>query len=141
MLIGEAMSKCQHIAGVPLLPAIAQRLYLVYLSKGVHATTSIEGNTLSEGQVRQRIEGKLDLPKSQEYLGKDIDNIIQACNNIREELQSSPEMGITTDRILDFNRLVLRDADTEAGVVPGEFRKHSVGVMGYRGPPGKIALI
>jgi Fic family protein len=135
MQIGEARSQCQHIAGVPLLPSIAEKLYFVYLSKGVHATTSIEGNTLSEEQVRQRVEGTLKLPKSQEYLGTELDNIIIACNNIGSELKKNPMIGVTTNRILQFNALVLKGADIDDGVVPGEFRKHSVGVMNYRGAP------
>ena len=47
MLMGEARSNCQHIAGVPLRPETAERLSQIYLAKGVHATTSIEGNTLT----------------------------------------------------------------------------------------------
>ena len=48
MMLGEAQSKCEHIARVPLRPQIAQELHQVYLVKGVLATTAIEGNTLSE---------------------------------------------------------------------------------------------
>lgn len=137
MQLGEAQSKCRHIAGVPLLPEIAWNLYVLYLSKGVHATTHIEGNTLSEDEVRQRVEGKLRLPKSQEYLGMEVDNIIQACNGISRELEENPMIGITTERILQFNASVLKGAEMEDVVVPGEFRKHSVGVMDYRGAPAE----
>jgi hypothetical protein len=52
-------------------------MYKIYLAKGVQATTAIEGNTLSEGQVRQKIDGKLDLPPSKQYLGQEIENIIE----------------------------------------------------------------
>src|SRR6266511_3298337 len=51
LLLGEAISKCDHIAGVPLQPEVAALLNMVYLTKGIHATTQIEGNTLSEEQV------------------------------------------------------------------------------------------
>ncbi len=57
LLLGEAESKCQHVAGVPLRPQVAKRLYMIYLSKGVHGTVSIEGNTLSQDEVRQRVLG------------------------------------------------------------------------------------
>ena len=72
LLLGEAQSNCQHIAGVPLTPDAAEKLYELYLAKGVHATTSIEGNTLTEEQVRQQIEGHLKLPKSQEYMAEEL---------------------------------------------------------------------
>ena len=43
MLLGEARSKCEHVAAVPLQPATARRLHSVYLAKGVRATTAIAG--------------------------------------------------------------------------------------------------
>ena len=42
LLLGEAVSKIDHIAGVPLDPQSARRLHAVYLAKGVLATTAIE---------------------------------------------------------------------------------------------------
>ena len=72
MLLGEAASKCDHIAGVPLKPETADRLHKLYLAKGVRATTAIEGNSLSEEEVIGRLDGSLHLPPSKEYLGKEI---------------------------------------------------------------------
>ena len=43
--LGEAMSKCQHLAGVPLKPHRAEDMAAIYLARGVQATTAIEGNT------------------------------------------------------------------------------------------------
>jgi hypothetical protein len=74
--LGEAMSKRHHISGVPLPPGVADQLHQIYLVKGIHATTQIEGNSLSEDQVRARVEGDLELPASQEYLGQEVDNIL-----------------------------------------------------------------
>lgn len=53
-MLGEAASKCEHIAGVPLRPSVAQELHRLYLAKGALATTAIEGNTLTENEVLQR---------------------------------------------------------------------------------------
>ena len=52
LLLGEAVSKMEHVAGVPLGPDAADRLHSVYLAKGVLATTAIEGNTLTEEEVQ-----------------------------------------------------------------------------------------
>src|SRR5258708_188060 len=68
MLLGECQSKCEHIAGVPLQPDTAEELYKIYLAKGALATTAIEGNTLSEEEVRKHLDGKLQLPPSLEEL-------------------------------------------------------------------------
>jgi Fic family protein len=133
MMIGDARSKCEYIAGVPLRPEMARQLEVVYLSKGIHATTSIEGNTLSEEQVKQQVEKSLKLPPSQQYLQQEVQNIIDACGGIVSELEHNPSIAITPERIKQLNALVLRGLPNEAAVIPGDFRKHSVGVMGYRG--------
>src|SRR4051812_29515706 len=74
--VGECASKCEHIAGVPLLPETAAWMHRVFLAKGALATTAIEGNTLSEKEVLDHLEGKLKLPPSREYLAQEIDNVI-----------------------------------------------------------------
>src|SRR5262245_44237004 len=88
MLLGEARSKIAHIAGSLLNPRVAREMHIVYLTKGALATTAIEGNTLSEEEARRRIEKDLDLPPSREYLGQEIDNVIAAYNEIKDELVS-----------------------------------------------------
>jgi Fic family protein len=133
--LGEAQSKCQHIAGVPLQPKVASRLHLIYLARGIQATTAIEGNTLTEKEVIERVEKKLKLPPSREYLGKEVDNILQACNRMLKDLEHDRPLKLSTTLIEQLNAQVLRDLKLDPGVVPGEIRKHSVGVGPYRGAP------
>lgn len=133
--LGEARSKCEHLAGVPLKPGIAQELHKVYLAKGVHATTAIEGNTLDEKQVKDRLEGKKDLPQTQEYLGKEVDNVIEAANNIMESVEQDGPKPVMLDEIKKYNHLLLRDLELDDYVVPGAFRKVDVGVMDYKAAP------
>ena len=64
MQLGEARSKCEHLAGTPLRPNVAQDFYKVTLIKGAQATTAIEGNTLSVEQVAGIYEGSLEAPPS-----------------------------------------------------------------------------
>ncbi|MBX6316412.1 MAG: Fic family protein, partial [Isosphaeraceae bacterium] len=130
-----AQAHCEHLAGVPLRPETAQQLYQVYLSKGVHATTSIEGNTLTEEQVWQQVvKRKLELPESQQYLAIEVQNIIDACNEISADLKRDPTLVLTAERICHFNKLVLRDIEVE-DVTPGQIRTYPVGVLNYRGAP------
>lgn len=137
MALGEAQSKCEYISGVPLQPAIQKHLHTLYLAKGVHATTAIEGNTLSEEEVQKRIEGKLSLSPSREYLGKEIDNVVEGCNMIMKQLIEGDSAGLDMEEVKSFNAIVLKGLKTEKGVKPGVIRKYSVGVAGYRGaPPG-----
>ena len=134
--LGEALSKCDHIAGVPLPPDIAKTLHMIYLVKGIHATTQIEGNSLSEDEVRARVEGDLPLPESQEYLGKEIDNILAACNLVAEELAAGRNMRLTRERIELFNEMVLDGLPRKEDVIPGKIRTKGVGVGNvYLGAP------
>jgi Fic family protein len=135
LLLGEARSKCEHIAGVPLLPAIAEHLHRVSLIKGAAATTAIEGNTLSEEEVAERVEGIKRLPASREYLGVEVDNVIAAYNMIASELADGDLPPLTPERIRSLNALVLNGLELDEGVTPGEIRTHSAGVAGYRGAP------
>jgi Fic family protein len=140
LLLGEAQSKCEHIAGVPLRPSTAARLHRLYLAKGALGTTAIEGNTLSEKEVLDKLEGKLELPPSKEYLGREIENIVTACDSILKGLKTSDHpTEVTVDEIKVLNRMVLKDLPLNEGVVPGEIRTHAVGIEGvrYRGAPAE----
>lgn len=137
MNLGEARSKCEHIAGVPLRPSVAQELHQLYLAKGVLGTTAIEGNTLTEEQVRQILDGKLQLPPSKEYLQQEIENVLRACNQIGELLTASQPVPLTVAKLKEFNATVLDQLKVEPEVVPGQIRTHSVGVLRYRGAPAE----
>jgi hypothetical protein len=136
MKLGEAQSKCDHIAGVPLLPSFASEMHQIYLAKGALATTAIEGNTLSESQVMAQMLGTLKLPPSKEYLGQEVQNILDACNSIAAAIvegtfDDSFDIGV----IRRLNAMVLKDLSLGEDVVAGEIRHHSVVVSNYRGAP------
>lgn len=134
--LGEILSKCEHVAGAPLKPGQARDLNVVFLTKGVHATTSIEGNTLDEESVRQRITGGLNLPESLEYQGAEIDNLLDLLNEISTQCQTRTLAPLTVTKIQDFNRRLLREQPLSEDVTPGQYRTHSVLVgSAYRGAP------
>ncbi|MEX2110987.1 MAG: Fic family protein [Gemmatimonadaceae bacterium] len=134
ILLGECSSKIQHISGVPLQPDTADSLNQIYLAKGVHATTAIEGNTLSEDQVEQRMAKTLELPRSQEYMGVEVDNIQAAYNYIVGSIQRGSPLHVTPDEFTLMNFMVLKGLDLPADVEPGIYRTHRVGVSDYRAP-------
>lgn len=134
LLLGEVKSKCEHLAGVPLRPIVAQQLHEVYLAKGVAATTAIEGNILSELQVRQQMRGQLDLPKSQEYLRTEVANVLRACKLVTKLSNRGELKPISPDVIKYYNKKVLENLPLEEGVIPGEVT-HNVIVGNYRGAP------
>jgi Fic family protein len=138
MLLGEAASKCEHLAGVPLRQDTANRLHQIYMAKGVLATTAIEGNTLSESQALEAVEGHLKVPASLEYQAQELNNIIEAVNVICEDVRTEADMALTSADIDTYNHMVLRDLQVGSGVVPGEIRTGSVMVGNvYRGAPAQ----
>ncbi len=133
MLLGEARSKCAHLANVPMPPSYARELHEINLSKGVHATTAIEGNTLSEAEVvdilrHHRPAGAAD------YQVREVENVIAAYNGVLDQIRSGVTPQLTPDLIKQFNRQVLAGLELPDKVEPGAVRKHSVAVGPYRGP-------
>lgn len=108
----------------------------MYLVKGVHATTAIEGNTLSEEDILKHLEGQLELPPSKEYQKREVDNLVKAFNGIVADVsERGPQTRITPELICRFNGAVLRELELDEGILPGRVRKYEVGVFRYPGAP------
>lgn len=135
MLLGEARSKCDHIRYVPLAEDTATRLNQIYFAKGVNATTAIEGNTLSEEQVREHLRGQLNLPLSQEYLGREIDNMIGAYNGITSSVANNEQVPLNAETLCSLNAEILAGLPEEPHVIPGKLREYSVAAGPYVGAP------
>lgn len=97
------------------------------------ATAAIEGNTLSEEEVREAMAGRLKLPPSQDYLRREIDNILEAFNAVKDVLLETGKRDFSVGEIEYYNRLFLEGLEFEEGVMPGKIRTYSAGVPGYRG--------
>lgn len=136
-LLGEARSKCRHLALSPLKPRARQELEALYLAKGAQATTAIEGNTLTLQQVQAAVRGDLRVPPSQEYLKQEVDNVIEACRVIERRVATTHTFELSVELLNELNTLVLRGLDVEDHVVPGELREVSVVVGPYRAVPAR----
>ena len=133
--LGEVQSKSEHLAGVPLRPSTARRLHQVYLAKGAAATTAIEGNTLSEKEVLDFLDGKLKVSPTKEYLVQEVENIINACNLIAKNAFEETSPVISVEEIKQYNRFVLDKLKLEDNITPGGIRTYSVGVARYKAAP------
>jgi Fic family protein len=120
-----------------LRPEVSSELMSVYLTKGVLATTAIEGNTLSEDEARRVIDHELKLPPSRDYLATEILNVLKAYNLVKDELMNDPDRQLSVDDLKEYNRLILDGLELEEDVIPGEIRQYSVTVGGgiYRAAP------
>jgi Fic family protein len=137
LMLGECQSKCEHLARYPLRPDISEEIHKMYMAKGVFATTAIEGNTLSEEEVRKLLEGELELPPSREYLGQEVKNVIGECNRVVEKiaLNDTSLYYLSTERVKEINKKILDSLELPDYVVPGEVRQCEVGVGFYKGAP------
>lgn len=136
--IGEAHSKCRHLARTPLPPFMARDMERVYLAKGARASAAIEGNSLNEEQAVAAVEGKLEVPESQEYLQQELENVIDALAEIEREVHQTGRFDLSPEKLRQLNRKVLHDLELEDHVAPGEFRTQGilVGTV-YRGAPAQ----
>ena len=140
--LGECAAKCDFISGVPLRPATSKELQILYLAKGIQATTAIEGNTLSEVEVKQILEKKLKMPPSKEYLEQEVRNIEKACNQIADHIANNVEAAITPEIISAYNAMVLDKIPVGDDVIPGKFREHRVVVGKYLAPnPAEVPFL
>jgi Fic family protein len=137
MLLGEARSKCEHLAGAPLKPDVAQQLYGVTLVKGALATTAIEGNTLTEDQARGILDGSYQAPRSRQYQEQEVRNVLDALGGLYGRIVAGENIQLTPTLICEFNRQILKGTDIPPGVVPGVIRTDSVGVGSYRAAPAE----
>ncbi len=111
---------------------------MVYLAKGARASAAIEGNSLNEEQAVAAVEGKLEVPQSQEYLQQELENVIRALAGIEIEVHRDGTFEVTPDRLRALNKQVLDGLEVEEHLVPGEFRAGGI-VVGnvYKGAPAQ----
>jgi cell filamentation protein, protein adenylyltransferase len=137
MLLGEARSKCEHLAGAPLKPDVAKQLYTVTLVKGALATTAIEGNTLTEDQVRGILEGSYKAPPSRQYQEQEVRNVLDALQSLHDRIVAGEDIRITSALVCEFNKRILKGTQFRPGVVPGSIRTEAVVVGNYRAAPAE----
>jgi len=134
--IGEAFSKCQHLAGTPLQPKLAAELAQVYLVKGIAGTTAIEGNTLSEVEVADILAKRRKLPDSQQYLAQEVENVQRVLLNIDKDAWAGKDFDLTPQWLQMQNTEVLRDLQSAPHVVPGHYTQDTLTVGSvYRSAP------
>lgn len=137
LLLGEVQAKIVHIKRLPILPDDSDLLYSIYLAKGVHSTTSIEGNSFSEAEVGKIINREMEARPSREYQQRQIDNMVKAFNQARDDEIAGAAPAFSMELLNSYHRLVLDNLDEILGdeVVVGDIRKHRVEVGRYRGAP------
>ena len=136
-LLGEAAAKCEHLAGSAMAPEFARELNQVSLERGAHGTTSIEGNSLSEDEVRAIVRGESKIPPSRAYQKQEIENIVGLFNDIARDFLEGHPAPLSPGRLKEQHARLMVGQPEKEDVVPGEFRTHDVVVGRYRGAPSE----
>lgn len=140
LLLGHARSSCEHIARLPLLPPIADEIDTAYLIRGLRATAAIAGDSLSEGQVRDLLSGRLAPLPSRSHLHLEAMNLIEAFRAVRDDAAAGGAGALTPERVSDYNRLVLRGSEKPEGPQPGEVRRFADTAGRHGGAPSEDCL-
>jgi hypothetical protein len=133
------LGKCESLVDVlgkfPVPPAVQRDLRNVAFCRGAQATTAIEGNTVTDEELRKILEGT-PLPKSREYQAKEVTNAIEAMNAIWEEVVVRGEAAlITPEKICAWNKMIGKDLGPLYDGVPGRWRADRRHVGRYLTPP------
>jgi len=134
-LLGQCYAYIKSMLNIPIRPDYHQQMLLLSLKKGAMATTAIEGNTLTEEEWTQIQSGK-DISPSRKYQQQEVQNILNAFNDILKQLvrEKKPTI-ISPELIKSFHEMVGRNIGEAFGGNPGQFRRRNVVVGAVYRPP------
>ena len=137
LLLGEIQARIDHLKNLPIPRDDSNLLRRVYLTKGVHSTTAIEGNSFSEEEVRKIIEGELKARPSREYQQQQIDNMVNAFNVVGKTQLRGSSTPFSLALLNSYHEIVLNELDDSLAneVVVGALRTHRVMVGRYLAAP------
>jgi hypothetical protein len=133
-LLGQCEAYVKAINNTPILPHHYSQLMNVALMKGAQATTAIEGNTLSDEEVK-KVMDKQKLPPSKEYQAIEVGNILTAFNELLSEIvNTNVDHYISIDLLQRFHKMVGQNLGEHFTTIPGQLRNSDVVVGRYRCP-------
>ncbi|MCU0359751.1 MAG: Fic family protein [Bacteroidia bacterium] len=133
-LLGECTGLVKALCNTPILPDIAAQLLHVAMIKGAQATTAIEGNTLTEEEIKKIKEG-IDLPPSKKYMEIEVQNILNAFNELLKQVVVEDNSRlITSEMIQEFHEMIGVHLGEHFDAIPGRFRQDNRVVGTYRCP-------
>ena len=132
--LGQCDAIIRAIRDAPLSPERRRELCEVALVKGAQATTAIEGNTLTDAEVRQVADGGRLAP-SKEYQEREVRNVIDAMNGIAREVGAAGWSAPVAPALLrEFHRRIGAELGEHFDAIPGRFRTDERFVGPYRCP-------
>ena len=134
LLLGEVQATMQALGIMPILPEDAFELDMTYRAKGIHGTTAIESNRLSESQVFLLVQGDAPLATVDHLQIKQVCSMISAYTAVALDTVPGESPAFSVDLLNHYHGLVLDGLETDE-VRAGQLRMHNVTVGRYLAPP------
>lgn len=141
-LTAEAEAVAKFIRGVPLPPAVQERIDRLNIMRAVRGTTGIEGSDLDEAEVQRVLEAPPDmqvLPASRAREEQETRNAEAVMRFVARTLGEEPARPLTEELICELHRLTTQGIDYPHNE-PGTYRSHAVNVGSYI-PPREAATV
>ncbi len=136
--LGGCVEIIKLIRDMPIAPKLQAKLRQVAFSRGAQATTAIEGNTLTDDEIRKILDGQ-ELPKSREYQAQEVKNALAAMEHVWSLVVKQGANDLVTPQLLcELNRIVGKDLGVLYDGVPGRFRRDRRHVGRYLAPPPEV---
>lgn len=134
--VAEAEAVARFIRGVPLPPAVQDRLDRLNIVRAVRGTTGIEGTELDEEEVGRILEAPPEtpvLPPSRARDEQEARNAATVMGFVADVIRADPARPLTEELVCELHRLTTEGIDYPHNE-PGVYRSHAVRVGDYVPP-------
>ena len=132
VMLGQCKELCDYINGVPLDPNAQRELTELHFTRGVLSATMLEGNTLTEDEVRGFLFGEGSIPPSKKYLAQENSNVFEGYSLLLDRIDPEERNFLNPQTVMELNRIVLDRLVLDAGYVPGQLRTDDISIPTHR---------
>lgn len=133
--LGRCAAIADSLAQLPVSPENQEQLKQVAFQRGAQATTAIEGNTITDEELRKLVE-RVPLPKSREYQAREVQNALDAMQMVWSRVvEGDGGEKLNARFIKECNRIIGKDLGALYDGVPGRLRADRRHVGRYLAPP------
>ena len=133
LLLGQAQAMIKALGALPMQPEDAYELHAASMAKGIHGTTAIEGNRLSEERVYWLSRGGAPLATEDYHHVRQIQNMVAAYDSVALDTIAAESCSFSIAVLNRYHQLVLDGLEADE-TVAGQLRSHSVTVGRYLAP-------
>jgi len=132
--MGQAQMMIRALGALSMQPEDAHELHAAYMAKGIHGTTAIEGNRLSEERVYWLSRGRAPLATEDRHQVRQIQNMVAAYDTVALDTIAAESCSFSIALLNRYHQLVLDGLETDE-TVAGQLRSHNVTAGHYLAPP------